>query len=471
MALPKVTPGSYNYGAYANPQQVKLADTSAIGKGIEKGADKAVSALMRDEKRRQQLADVESQREFTRERDETQQQNALERTKFSSDLLEQRTIRAEERRKKEALELEKFEQDVIASKIDSIAAGKITEENAITAAEALANVDDRVKRAVISSNQQEWLESHSLMKNFYNEKLEGIGATQIIGQQGKILKGLQDAITDDRIAFSSWDPEGLGAGYSFTYDTGQGRKTIEMSAAGIKSLIKNSDKLIQTKHNIGSTQEDQAAIGMVMQRYQNMEASNDPMYYDEDLNGNKVFNKNKFAEQLMNDPTFVNIVTDNESARNIFRTLTDGEDYDSTNTSHKELVARDYIDVAMRSIEVTNPSLFKSTPQERRNATTNQFGLSDNFEEKNLKEQQAELSAKLFQLVDSGQAAFVDDFLKSKDVDNVESMSTAEKIQLYKDTLKDTWYSQVESILKAPKNSNNNTIDMGQYESNTISEN
>ena len=53
MALPKVTPGSYNYGAYANPQQVKLADTSAVGKGIERGTDKAVNALISDEKRRQ----------------------------------------------------------------------------------------------------------------------------------------------------------------------------------------------------------------------------------------------------------------------------------------------------------------------------------------------------------------------------------------------------------------------------------
>ena len=67
MALPKVTPGNYNYGSYSNPKQVKLADTSAIGVGLEKTAAGVAKALDIERKEKQKIAAEERARDFQRE--------------------------------------------------------------------------------------------------------------------------------------------------------------------------------------------------------------------------------------------------------------------------------------------------------------------------------------------------------------------------------------------------------------------
>jgi hypothetical protein len=51
MALPKITAKSYNYGAYANPKAVKLADRSGLAKGIVQAAGTIAEGLVQKKKK------------------------------------------------------------------------------------------------------------------------------------------------------------------------------------------------------------------------------------------------------------------------------------------------------------------------------------------------------------------------------------------------------------------------------------
>jgi hypothetical protein len=51
MALPKISAKSYNYGAYANPKAVKLADRSGLAKGIVQAAETIAEGLVQKKKK------------------------------------------------------------------------------------------------------------------------------------------------------------------------------------------------------------------------------------------------------------------------------------------------------------------------------------------------------------------------------------------------------------------------------------
>ena len=369
MALPKVTPGSYNYGAYANPQQVKLADTSAIGKGLEKAAAGVTRAL--DIKRQEEQ--VEKSQEFQKEMLEERFSQQTRLAELQNDLIKQRQISAEERAKQATSDL-KFQSALeTAIKVDQINASRMTIENSKIATESIQAIRNNkelsaeeinAQIAVAQDNLNEYIESHGLIAAAAsNTQILNVPTSEILNEEGKILKGLINSAAKDIVAFSDYDPKGLGAEFTFQYETGRRNedgtpeiKPISLTASQVKSLLENADKKFETKHVFG-TDEDINAVNLFKTVYANSAMKTDPLYYTDEGK----LNEEEFVNMLMNDQTIVSQVAGTRSASSLFKTNI-GVDYEPNNTKHREYVARYYAEQAMQSIKIQNPGIFDQPP-------------------------------------------------------------------------------------------------------------
>ena len=461
MALPKVTPGRYNYGSYANPKQVKLADTSAIGTGLEKiaaGAGKALDIKRKKEEQieKEQRAEARVERQADRA-----QERRKEFAEFQSDIniesYEKRLDIAQEKKDEIAERDLNRRAEVINLNSRKKLATITTAENLKIMDEELANIDldeslnddQRYSKKMIFINERN--ESMSAIKNmqsFQSEQLESVAYSSLLTEDARILKGIQEAKNADAITFNGIDAA-AGGTFTIPYINKDGKPDdIVLSATEINNYLSNADKYVEIKQPVGSSKEDQQVIGQVLNIFKEAELREDELYYDTKSDGTKVLNKEAFKEQMMQNPLLLNQAA--AVGKNAFRTMTGGQDYDPNNSKHNEMVLREYVDVALRSLESTNPSLFKMPEKE-----TGGFKFPPNYNSLSDAKQKNILKRGLESEVKAGNISIIQDYFgeefKVEDgkyfLQDTE-VSPARLIENYIEAAGNTWQASTENLLR-----------------------
>lgn len=417
MALPKVTPGSYSYGAYANPQQVKLADTSAIGKGLEKAAAGVTRAL--DIQRQEEAKKADQERADKIRKEGYDQQKEM--TKLSSDLAEGRDIRKSQRQEARA-ERKEFKQEFrdvyqLGLKLDSLNAKSITDKTMKSASEYIQSIKNNKelsydeKMATLGAaedNFEEMLETHNLIRTISgNKSILDVPPGEILSEEGRILQGIAKSGIADVVALSDYDGAGLGAEYTFRYTDENGvEKPISLPAYEIKNLINNADKNFEVKHVFG-TQEDLASVNEFVNVYDKSNIKLDPLYYGPEGK----FNEEEFVNMLMNDEVTVAKVAGTRSAASLYKTISNGEQYEPNNTKHKERVAKYYAEAALKSIKIKNPGIFDSMPKTETGTET--LNIED-YKGLNQSEKKTELTKELKRRAATGDISILKGYEKFK---------------------------------------------------------
>lgn len=417
MALPKVTPGNYNYGAYANPKQVKLADTSAIGAGLEKAAAGVTRALDIQRKKEDELA----REDRAEERKVAGEQRAVERQKDAEKRAEQKQIRTEQRQEaridKRAFRKEFRDVYQLGLKLDSLNAKSITDKTMKSAAESIQTIKNNKelsydeKMALLGAaedNFEEMLETHELIRTISgNKSILDVPPGEILSEEGRILQGIAKSGIADVVALSDYDGAGLGAEYTFRYTDENGvEKPISLPAYEIKNLINNADKNFEVKHVFG-TQEDLASVNEFINIYESSNMKFDPLYYGPEGK----LNEDEFINMLMNDESTVAKVAGTRSAASLYKTITNGEQYEPNNTQHRERVARYYAENAMKSLKIKNPGIFDSMPKTK--TGTEALKIED-YKGLNQSEKKTELTKELKRRAATGDISILKGYEKFK---------------------------------------------------------
>ena len=391
MALPKVSPGQYNYGAYANPKQVKLADTSAIGAGLMKAAESVAKGYTKkkdrefaqqEQLRREKRAD--EIREETREATFAQQEKMA---KLSSGLTEGRQIRAEQRAKKEEEEEILDKQIQIGLKADQLFAAQISKGTMQSFAEDVGNETDPNLKAVKAELFEDIIQIHGMAKNFaVSSALENVSPDQILTRKGKMLAGLKYSINKGIVAITPDDETNMGGRFVFKTFTGNKdsrgneiMKEVSLMPNELQALLEGMDEHVKLKHAIGTTEEDLLALGGIKESVKNI-VSNNPLEKTPDLyiqndKGENVIDDGRLTSLIRQQPTLMNQITRTKSARDYYMTVAGGE-YDPNNKEHQDIVIQDYIQHALGDIRGEVPELLQA--QEKTEST----GLPSDHETK-----------------------------------------------------------------------------------------
>ena len=461
MALPKVTPGNYNYGSYANPKQVRLADTSAIGQGIERMADKAVGALQRDDAERKKRAAEERARDFQRETATTAFERSMTKMERQSELgvesYEQKLGIQQEA--KETAELRDIERrsTVINLEAKKRLASVLSAENLKQMDESLAtikndpNLTDDEKFAqltVLESQRKETLSAYNNMKSFESPLLESTADSALLTREARIIKGILDAKKSNTAIFNGIDPD-AGGTYTIDYKNEKGGvEAIQLSSSEINDLLSNADKYVEVKHATGTSQADQQVMAQVLNIFEQAELRGDELYYKEGPNGTKVLDKELFKEKMIQNPMLLNAAAVN--GKPIYRTMTSGGEYDPTNSQHAMMVLNEYIDASLRSLEATRPSLFQM-PEKKPTG----FQLPPDYEGLSDAKQKTILKRGLESKVKEGDISIIQDYfgedLEVKDGKYIlqdTEMSASRLIENYIEAAGNTWQSSTENLLR-----------------------
>lgn len=489
MALPKVTPGSYNYGAYANPQQVKLADTTDIARGIGQigaGVTRAfdIKRQKEDEIAREDRA--EARKVAGELRADVRQKEFEERAK-------QRQIETENRQEarlnKRELSKEFRSAYQLGRKLDSVIAKNVTDKNMQKAAESIQAIRNNKdlsfdeKMALLGAaedNFEELLTAIEMTRTISgNKAILNVPANEILSEEGRIIQGLARSGMDDIIALSDFDGGGLGSEFTFQYIDENGvEKPISMTGYEIKNLLSNIDQNFEVKHVFG-TQEDLAAVNLFKNVYDKSAMKYDELYYTDEGK----LNESEYINMLMNDQSIVSQVTNTKSAASLYKTLTNGENYEPNNTSHREMIARHYAEAAMQSIKLQNPGIFDQPPTAEK-----QTGLTAESYNK-LGSQGEKENALKVELIRRAQTGNIDALKSNKafenfmfdgkvykgtiideDGDEIEKTFTpSEMVDQYVNMMPKTWRASTEGSIFSKKQKDGR-IDMGEFNQNVISQ-
>ena len=461
MALPKVTPGNYNYGSYSNPKQVKLADTSAIGVGLEKTAAGVAKALDIERKEKQKIAAEERARDFQRETATTafeRRMTAMERqSELGVESYEQKLDIAQE--KKDEIEQRDLDRraEIINLESKKQFAAVTTEENLRKMDEQLAiiennpELDENQKFAAKTVYIDQRQNSMSALKNiqaFNSEELNTTPYSALLTDEARIIKGIQEAKNNDLITFNGVDSN-VGGTFTVPYiDKSGNPKEIMLSATEINNYLSNADQYVETRHATGTSEADMQVIGQVLNVFEQAELRGDELYYKEGPGGKKVLDKELFKEKMETHPLLLNMAA--KSGKPIYRTITSGGQYDPTNTKHAKAVLREYIDASLRSLEATRPSLFEMPKQKPTG-----FQLPPDYESLSDSKQKTILKRGLESKVKEGDVSIIQDYfgedLEVKDGKYIlqdTEMSASRLIENYIEAAGNTWQSSTENLLR-----------------------